>query len=89
MGKRTLIVEDNFELADNAKSLLETDGFEVCGILDSHELIEKVIEEKAPSAVLLDIHLNGEMDGIEIATLIRRNFDIPVVFLPHFQIKRP
>lgn len=52
----------------------------MCAILDSEEKIEEVIFEKEPSAVLFDIKLNGNIDGIDIAHMIRRQFSIPVVF---------
>lgn len=80
MKQQILIVEDNFELADNTKDLLEAEGYEVCGILDSGKRIEEVMFEKLPSAVLLDIHLYGEKNGIEIAHILRNKFQVPVIF---------
>jgi len=35
----------------------------------------------APDLVLMDIRLEGEMDGIEAAQHIRSLFDVPVIFL--------
>ncbi|WP_215223113.1 LytR/AlgR family response regulator transcription factor [Echinicola shivajiensis] len=80
MKKQILIVEDNFELADNTKDLLESEGYEVCEILDSENRIEDVLYENSPTAILLDIHLNGERNGIDIAHNIREKFNIPVIF---------
>ncbi|WP_200976012.1 LytTR family DNA-binding domain-containing protein [Echinicola sp. 20G] len=80
MKKQVLIVEDNLDLADNTKDLLEADGYEVCDILDSDEKIEDVLFEKSPSVILLDIHLSGNSNGIDIAHNIREKFSIPVVF---------
>ncbi|AWW31586.1 hypothetical protein DN752_16460 [Echinicola strongylocentroti] len=80
MKTQILIVEDNIELADNTKDLLETEGYEVCGILDSDEKIEGTLFEKSPAAVLLDIHLKGNSNGIDIAHDIREKFSIPVIF---------
>ncbi|QDH79394.1 DNA-binding response regulator [Echinicola soli] len=80
MKTQILIVEDNLELADNTKDLLEAEGFEVCDILDSDERIEDTLFEKFPAAVLLDIHLKGNSNGIDIAHDIRDKFNIPVVF---------
>ncbi|GGF18206.1 LytR/AlgR family response regulator transcription factor [Echinicola rosea] len=80
MKTQILIVEDNLELADNTQDLLEAEGFEVCDILDSDEKIEDTLFEKFPAAVLLDIHLKGNSNGIDIAHNIRNKFNIPVVF---------
>jgi CheY-like chemotaxis protein len=44
------------------------------GALDS-------VVRKQPDLVLMDINLKGEMDGIEAARQIRKDFDIPVIFL--------
>jgi len=38
-------------------------------------------EEKRPDLVLMDIVLQGEMDGIDTASQIRSRFNIPVVYL--------
>lgn len=80
MKTQILIVEDNPELADNTKDLLEAEGYEVCDILDSDEKIEDTLFEKFPAAVLLDIHLKGNSNGIDIAHNIREKFNIPVIF---------
>lgn len=71
MKTQILIVEDNPELADNTKDLLEAEGYEVCDILDSDEKIEDTLFEKFPAAVLLDIHLKGNSNGIDIDHNIR------------------
>ncbi len=34
-----------------------------------------------PDIVLMDISLNGDMDGIETAGQIKKNFNIPVIFV--------
>ncbi|GAB3659132.1 hypothetical protein GCM10028791_32430 [Echinicola sediminis] len=80
MKPKILIVEDNFELADNTRDLLETEGFDVCGILDSGDKVEEIMFEMLPTAVLLDINLCGEINGIEAAHIIRNKFNIPLVF---------
>ena len=41
----------------------------------------KEVEDKNPDLVLMDIVLDGEMDGIETAKHIRSRFNIPVVYL--------
>ncbi|MCK7519377.1 MAG: response regulator [Ignavibacteriales bacterium] len=37
-----------------------------------------------PDLILMDIGLKGEVDGIEAATRIRRQFDLPAIFLTAF-----
>ena len=78
---RIVIVEDERIIAEDLKRSLETRGYRIAAIVSSGEMaIEKAAEEK-PDAVLMDIALAGEMDGIEAAQRIRELFDIPVVYL--------
>ena len=56
-------------------------GYGVAGIAGSGEEAIAVVEKCRPDLVLMDIGLAGEMDGVEAANLIRRKFDIPVVYL--------
>jgi CheY-like chemotaxis protein len=37
-----------------------------------------------PDLVLMDIHLRGAMDGIEAASVIRKLFGLPTIFLSAF-----
>ncbi len=80
MKKRVIIIEDNLELADNTKYLLESEGYEVCHISDTAENLENILYEKSPSLILLDIYLKDNNNGIEIANIVRSKFHIPLVF---------
>jgi signal transduction histidine kinase len=76
-----LIVEDNAIIALCIKKMLTDFGYEVVGHADSGEqAIQKAVETR-PALVLMDIELIGEMNGIEAAEQIRRQFDIPVIYL--------
>ena len=80
-GIRILIVEDEGIIANHIASLLTKTGYQVAGIAESsEEALEKVAELNA-ELVLMDIRIKGEMDGIETATRIRGQFDIPVIYL--------
>jgi hypothetical protein len=79
--EKVLIVEDERIVAEDIRMSLERLGYLVCGIAFSgNEAIEKV-KELSPDIVLMDIVLGGEMDGIEAASKVRSDFDIPVVYL--------
>jgi signal transduction histidine kinase len=56
-------------------------GVEVAGTASSAEMAIRLIEQCPPDLVLMDIHLKGEMDGIDAAAEIRRRFDVPTVYL--------
>ena len=82
MGKiRILIVEDNRIIADDMKSRLQNIGYEVTTITVSGSGALTQINKSPPDLVLMDINLQGKMDGIKTADLIRSRFDIPVVYV--------
>jgi CheY-like chemotaxis protein len=89
--KQILVVEDERIVAADIKMSAQRLGYDVCGIAFSGEEATKKAEEMNPDLVLMDIVLEGEMDGIEAASAIRTRFDIPVFLLcisQLMQIKR-
>jgi response regulator RpfG family c-di-GMP phosphodiesterase len=76
-----LVVEDEAITAKDLQATLEDLGYEVCGTASSGAEAVQKAEADRPDLVLMDIVLQGEMDGIEAAQQIRANWDIPVVYL--------
>jgi PAS domain S-box-containing protein len=76
-----LIVEDEGIIAKDIQNTLIRLGYTVTAVASSgEEAIEKTAET-APDLVLMDIVLEGYMDGVEAAEQIRNRFDIPVIYL--------
>lgn len=78
---RILVVEDESIVALDIQDRLEAMGYEVPITVASGE---KAIEQARllhPDLVLMDIQLQGRMDGVEAADQIRQRFGIPVVYL--------
>jgi len=76
-----LIVEDEPLVAEDIAGHLESIGFIVEGIAHSGEEALKRLEEHRPDAVLLDITLDGKLDGIDVAHHINEHYSIPFIFL--------
>jgi two-component system sensor histidine kinase UhpB len=76
-----LIVEDSFIVAVHLQKSLENHGYKVNAIVDSGESALKEIKARRPSLVLMDIMLNGKLDGIETAREIKKHFNLPVVYI--------
>lgn len=74
-----LLVEDEGLIAQDIAQRLEALGHQVSAIVSTGE--EAVEAATGADIVLMDIRLDGPMDGIEAARTIRRRFQIPVVFL--------
>lgn len=78
---RILIVEDEFAVAMELEDRLENLGYDVVGHeLRGREAIDRA-QETEPDLVLMDIRLDGRMDGIEAAQQIRNKLHVPVVFV--------
>lgn len=76
-----MLVEDERIVAFDLKRQLQSFGYSVGSVVASGEqAIQQAAREK-PDLVLMDIHLEGRMDGIQAATEIRARHQIPVVFL--------
>lgn len=78
---RILIVEDEPAIAEHIAAYMDNPDFEVSGIAyDAEEAIEQ-LRINTPDAVVLDINLESEPDGIHIAQLINDQYRIPFLFL--------
>ena len=77
---KILIVEDEFIICEEIKTIVESMGYQVVATTDSGEKAIELANSQEPDIVLMDIRINGELDGIETAEEIRSNFGIPVIF---------
>jgi len=80
-NEKIIIVEDEELVAQDIKLILENLGYNVPAITPSGEEALQKIEKYSPDSVLMDIMLEGDMDGIETAQMILDLYDIPVVYL--------
>jgi diguanylate cyclase (GGDEF)-like protein/PAS domain S-box-containing protein len=76
-----LVVEDERIVAFDLKQQLEALGYRVAAVVPSGELAVEKAAELKPDLVLMDIHLEGAMDGVEAAERIHACLRIPVIFL--------
>lgn len=81
MVNKLMIVEDNMLIRmDLEESLIES-GFEICATACSgKEAIEKATLSN-PELILMDIGLKGDMSGIEAAAILRKETNVPIIFL--------
>ena len=78
---KIMVVEDEGIVALDIQSKLEGKGYEVPAVVATGEEAVQKAGETRPDLVLMDIQLEGEMDGVEAAEQIRTRFAIPVVYL--------
>lgn len=76
-----LVVEDKLLIAEDIAAKLRKHGLTVAGICTSgEEAVEKALALR-PDLLLMDIALAGEMDGITAAAIIKKAFDVGIVYL--------
>ena len=76
-----LVVEDEALIAMEIKARLSGLGYSVVAIVDSGDRAIRSAHEHRPSLILMDVHIKGDMDGIETAKRIQASSDVPVVYL--------
>lgn len=81
---RVLIVEDERVVARDIRRLLETHGCQITEDVASGAAALESVRRDPPDLVLMDVRLQGEMDGIACAERIAERHDLPVVFLTAF-----
>ncbi|WP_052309896.1 response regulator [Methanocella arvoryzae] len=81
MNERILIVEDEAIVLLDIRSRLIGLGYNVVGTASTGE--EAIVKANAtrPDAILMDIGLKGNIDGISAAEEIRKTQDTPIIYL--------
>ncbi len=81
MKGRIVVVEDDDLIAHLIGLMLKRREYTVTGWASTGEEALARVVESAPDLVLMDIHLNGRMDGIDAATYVRTMLHVPVIFI--------
>lgn len=76
-----LVVEDEALVAEDLKAHITELGHKVNTIVPTGEDALALLEGSQPDLVLMDIVLAGEMDGIDVAAIIKQRYHIPVIYL--------
>lgn len=79
-----MLVEDERVVAFDLKNQLQSFGYQVTSTVASGEQAISQIGIVVPDLVLMDIHLDGEMDGVDAAIAIQAQYRIPVIYLTAF-----
>ncbi len=84
---KIIIVEDEHIIAMEIQDRLERIGYEVPAIFSTGEEVVKEVKNINPDLIIMDIMLEGKMDGIEAAEKLQNQFDIPLVYLTAYSDK--
>lgn len=78
---KILIVEDEKIVALDLKRRLTKLGYQVTGMAASGDKALALVNQELPNVVLMDIHIQGDIDGIEAAAMLQKIYSIPIIYL--------
>jgi CheY-like chemotaxis protein len=82
---RILIAEDEAISALSMQRALTRSGYKVCELVSTGEEAVERVKQKKPDLVIMDVVLNGSVNGVEAAMEIRSRSDIPIVFVTGYE----
>ncbi len=85
MPSKILIVEDEELYSDQLEMIIEQLGYTHINTVDNSNEAMISIKEDVPDLILMDIHIQGEHDGIELADMIKKEHSIPIIFITSLQ----
>ncbi len=75
-----VLIEDDPNIADLVDMYLRKEGFSVYQATSGERGLEQV-RDRDPKLVILDIGLDGDLDGMDVCRKLRSNSDIPIIML--------
>lgn len=84
MPSKILIVEDEPIIRQDLAFCIEDMGHEVIGQASSVEKARPLITQLAPDLILLDINLEGKMDGIDLGMEVHGQLQIPFIYITSY-----
>jgi DNA-binding response OmpR family regulator len=80
LKEHVLIVDDNQEIIELLEDILENEGYEVSSADNGEQALAMLKQGLTPNLILLDIMMPN-MSGYELCSQIRREWDLPILFL--------
>lgn len=81
MKGKLLVAEDEKIIAFDLSTRLTNFGYEVVGSASTGKEVLEIVRANRPDLVLMDIFLKGELDGIQTAEILRKEYSLSVIFL--------
>jgi len=82
---KILAVEDDPIYAESLELVVKNLGYELVGIVDNALAALRLLDETSPDLILMDIEINDDIDGIELAARISGSRRIPIIFVTAFK----
>ena len=76
-----LVVDDERVIAWDLREMINAMGFDCYAVASSSEQALGAAAKRTPDLVLMDIRLNGPVDGVDTARMLQEKYGVRVVFL--------
>jgi len=78
---KVLIIEDEQMIAEDIKYILKNNKYEIAGSYAKGEEVIENFDNLTPDIILMDIMLEGDLNGIETGKRLNEIDDVPIIFL--------
>lgn len=78
---KIFVIEDDLIYVKDLEITLEKLGYDFIGFSQNAENAFSKIKELEPDIILLDVNLNNQIDGVELAKKIKNDFYVGIIFL--------
>ena len=85
---KILIVEDDVIISKQLSNYLQKRHYQITGQVTNGEDALELIKEDSPDIILMDIELDGKLDGVETAAIIQETLIIPIIYLTNYNDSR-
>lgn len=80
-NSKILILEDEGVISEHLKMLLNKSGYSNIAIAENASQARIIAQEMKPDLALLDVRINGKMEGIEFAKQLNTSHSCPFIFI--------
>ena len=81
LNRTVLVVDDEFLIAQGLQMQVEDMGLAVCGTATTAEAAIALAEAHRPAVVLMDVRLDGQLDGVDAALAIHHSVGAKIIFI--------
>ena len=85
---KVLVVEDEPAIAKFIENTLNGIKYQVSALAFDDEDALNELEKNKPDIVLLDVNLESDRDGIDIAAIINKKYQVPFIYLTSYSDTR-
>ncbi len=84
--KKILLVEDEAIAVMTMEDIFEEWGYELCCVASNGIDALKCAKESQPDVIVMDINLQGKMDGVALAEKLKEITDATIIFITGYSI---